>query len=181
MNKILAMVAGDFTPHSIVKLAVMRRMADLRIDLSVACQVAEATAERLITRGSIGWDEYIFLRPDDATERAEGLDITIISSSNTSPLIKWGLMSGDPAFMRVSNLVEPDRHFFPRRIEINYADVAAGRCSGDRSEQPIDQSRRASLASHGIHAEPVIVFPLGEIVNGALTQLPIGSEVANSV
>jgi hypothetical protein len=51
---------------------------------------------------------------------------------------------------------------------------------GGRSGGPgysINERRRESLAREGIHAEPIIVFPIGEIVNGALAQLRALDEI----
>ncbi len=147
----------QYCPLDIVKLAVMRRLFELRIDLALSLEVASAGAGSLIGGGGLDWDDYIFLRPDDATPAATRP--RIVTPPGVSRLSLYGLTRCDPADMMVQHLVEPDRFLHPRRP--TDADGSGG----------VDPARREHLARQGIHAEPVIIFPIGEIVNGALAQL----------
>lgn len=56
--------------------------------------------------------------------------------------------------MRVASFTEPFDSVFQRRI----------RSGGE--DRPIDVERRAALNRQVIFAEPVVIFPFGEIVNG---------------
>src|SRR5262245_35231283 len=49
----------------VVKLAIMRRLADLQIALAVSKEIAEVTANDLERGNAIDWDLHIFLRPDE--------------------------------------------------------------------------------------------------------------------
>lgn len=145
-----------YSALDVVKLAVMRRMADMQLSLAVSQEIAEGAADRLLETGKIDWNLHIFLTPKAATS---GPTIEIAGSS---PLMAYSPTVGDARNIRVSDHTEPfeGTGFLNRRIR--------NPLSQDR---PIDQDRRENLARQGVHAEPVIVFPLGEIVNGALAQL----------
>lgn len=41
----------------------------------------------------------------------------------------------------------------------------------DDENRPINPERRDALARIGYHVEPILIMPIGEIVNGALLQL----------
>jgi hypothetical protein len=157
----------SYSALDVVRLAVMRRMADMRVDLSVAKEIAEAAAENLTRHGRIHWNQYIFLRPTAATE--EDVKFEVIMASGMSKLTKYGATIGDPAYMRVSDLVEPDRFIFPRRPRVSLAERLPTGITKDVED--VDDVTRERLARAGVHAEPVIVFPIGEIANGALAQL----------
>ncbi len=147
-----------YSALDVVKLAIMRRMADLSIDLSVSKRVAEEAAAALAKNNEIDWGLFISLRPKAATD--ESVSINVVTYT---PLGSFGPTIGDARNMRVSDFVEPFEGIglFDRRRR-------TARFSDDR---PIDAERREVLARMGIHAEPVIIFPLGEVVNGALAQL----------
>jgi DNA-binding transcriptional MerR regulator len=150
-----------YSKLDVVKLAIMRRMADMKIALSMAREVADGAAEELLSRGEMDWNFYLTFRPDNATQKP--FDVTIISSSN-SPFISYSPMHGDPMHMLVHDLVYPlERGFIlPRRDRELFQDYQS---------RKINPARREALAREGIHAEPAIIFPLGEIVNGTLAQL----------
>ncbi|MNT21619.1 hypothetical protein D3C72_1569640 [compost metagenome] len=61
--------------------------------------------------------------------------------------------------MRVAHFTEPLESVFGRR----------DRTGGD--ERPMNPQRREEFARRGIFAEPVVIFPFGEIVNGTLLQV----------
>lgn len=147
-----------YSKADIVKLAIMRRMADLQVALAVSKEIAEGTVARLLRDtpgGSFPWDFLITLRPRAATH--ETVDVTFVTPNGQSPLAKYSPIIGDPRNIRLAALIEPP---FNRR-----------RPAYDANAHEIDESLREAQARLGIHAEPVIVIPLGEIVNGTLAQL----------
>ena len=151
-----------------VKLAIMRRLSDLRVDLAVAREIAEEASAELERRRQTDWNEYLFIRPDEATEKPV---LAIIAASPMSKLaVKYGSTIGDPALMRVSDRVEPNRFMFQRRSKPKDIDPDNW-VSDDPREHPVNETLRDAWARMGVHAEPVIIFPLGEIVNGTLAQL----------
>ena len=153
-----------YSKIDIVKLSIMRRMADLSVALSVSIEIATAAAEQLAaSAGEFDWNLYISLRPKTAT--AQSAEVVTPGGA----LAKYDPVYGDPFHMRVSHFVEVFDGVFSRRSKPSLADVHAGKAKGD--DRPIDPERRKQLARNGIHAEPVIIFPLGEVVNGALLQL----------
>ena len=147
------------------KLAPMRRLDELKIALSVSTEIVEEAARILEQNGAIDWDLYIFLRAPSSSHPME-----IVSSP---VLAKYSPTVGDPRNMRVSDYVEAFEGILSRRVQHNL--IALNAMSEDEreraAERRIDPARREQLARQGIHAEPVIIFPLGEIVNGALAQL----------
>lgn len=146
-----------YSACDVVKLAIMRRMADLSVDLSISKKIAEAAVDELIKKGQMDWNQFIFLRPKTATE--EKISFQMFGSS---PLMEFSPTIGDAQHMRLAQFVEPFEGIgiFDRRDRVSFSD-----------ERPINPARREMAARAGIHAEPVIVFPLGEVVNGALQQL----------
>lgn len=153
-----------YSAIDIVKLAIMRRCDDLKLALSTAVDIAEGVEEEFRKGYPIEWDTFIFLRP-----RSEENRVTIISSGGR--LSKYGLVVGDARNMRVSDFVEQFEGVISRRSKSHLGDPNYS------SNRPIDPERREALARQGLHSEPVIIFPLGEIVNGALAQLREINEV----
>jgi len=151
-----------YSALDIIKLAIMRRLANLQIDLSVSRTIIEDTEKIIGQHGEVEWNLYLVmpLRDPEAP-------IQIVGSSNMR-FLGFGPMIGDPWNIRLSTLTEPfeDTGIASRRRKPTVEQML----SGD-DERPIDPQRREVLAANGIHAEPVIVFPLGEIVNGTLAQL----------
>lgn len=146
-----------YSALDVVQLAVMRRMADLHIALRDSVEIAKLTRERLAKRDGIDWNFFIFLKMSGAT--APELQVEILSST---PWAKYSPTHGDAYDMRLSHFIEPfeGTGLGNRRVKKPGSD-----------EKPIDPKRREALARIGIHAEPIVVFPLGEIANGALAQL----------
>lgn len=145
-----------YSALDVVKLAVMRRMADLSIDLSLSKTIAETAAAELARDGQIDWDLYIFLTPKAATENA-----SVLIGAGLTP---FSPTVGDPQNMNLDSLVYPGGRgssILDRR----------DRKPADRSRGVMNDAKREALARRGVHAEPVIAFPLGEVVNGALAQL----------
>lgn len=147
-----------YSALDVVKLAVMRRIADLRIDLSIAKEIAGEAERMLVERGEVPWSLHIQFKPEDATKKES--NITIAASAGYSLLsLKYGAIQGDAWGMNVARFTEPFESVFQRRE----------RTGSD--ERPIDPVRRDFFARQGIHAEPAVIYPLGEIVNGTLAQL----------
>jgi len=142
----------------IVKLALMRRVADLRMELAVAREIA-SEAERMLLEGrEISWALHISFKPRDATQ--EDLKFKIVASAGYNVLsLKYGAIQGDAREMRVSHFTEPFDSIFRRRKRTG------------TDERPLDPTRRDTLAKAGVHAEPAVIFPFGEIVNGTLLQI----------
>lgn len=148
-----------YAPIDIVKLAILRRTDDLGIALSTGREIAEGASEVLLRDGGMDWNLHIFLRPrKDET-------LTIMTSGDG--LAKFEPSIGDARKMPVSHFTESfeGTGIFNRRKKSRITDPDYS------NERPIDPERRETLARQGIHAEPVVVFPLGEIVNGTLAQL----------
>ncbi|TIR54876.1 MAG: hypothetical protein E5X28_09240, partial [Mesorhizobium sp.] len=99
-----------YTALDVVKIAIMRRLADLRVDLSVAKEIAEATA--MIVAGPrfddtpsslLKWDSYLFMRPEEATEKV--IDLQIAATSPLEVLDKYGLLEGlSPEHWRLTQI-----------------------------------------------------------------------------
>jgi len=147
-----------YSAIDIVKLALMRRIADLGLDLDVGRDFAAAAEEDLLGGEEIDWNLYCTIRRDDATQSR--IQFNIISPVHSRLSTMYHAIQGDPRDMRVSMFVEPFEDMWPRRVRKRFEE-----------ERPIDPARRAILARSGIHAEPVVIFPFGEIVNATLLQV----------
>lgn len=161
-----------YSAVDVVKLAIMRRTSDLCIDLSKGKQIAEAATEELTDSGVVDWNEIIYLRASDLSPSQGYRPPSSLEHSPdpfATPLERCGSYMMDPARQRVSDLVEPDPKVFPRRRRER--EMSRRRSSGDIPPEPINEKLRQKHAEQGYHAEPVIIFPVGEIVNGALLQL----------
>lgn len=148
-----------YSAIDIVKLALMRRIADLGLDLAIGRELAQE-AERLLLSGrDVEWNLHLSIRKRDATHQT--INVEIIGSSGHTPLsLKYGATVGDARDMRVSNYTEQFESIFSRRNRTFLSE-----------DRPVDPAKRAALARAGIHAEPALIFPFGEIVNGALLQV----------
>jgi DNA-binding transcriptional MerR regulator len=148
-----------YSALDIVKLALMRRIADLGLDLAIGRDLA-TEAERLLLEGrEIEWELHLTIRKREATH--EPVRIEVVASAGYSALsLKYEQVVGDAQDMLVSRFTEPLESMFSRRTR-NW--MVEGR--------PIDPQKRALLARAGLHAEPALIFPFGEIVNGALLQI----------
>lgn len=147
-----------YSPLDIVKLALMRRVADLGLELGVGRDLAGEAERMLLSGRPPSWHEYLSMRPKTATRDTSST--SIIASAGYSLLaLYYNATVGDAHEMRVASFTEPFDSVFQRRI----------RTGGE--DRPIDVKRRAALARQGIFAEPVVIFPFGEIVNGTLLQI----------
>lgn len=143
-----------YSPLDVVKLAIMRRLFDFGVDITYIKELAEDVAETLAERGEIEWHRYSMIRPKQP-------GIQIIGSSRS---MQFDYHIGNPRDMRVSSFVEPP---FPRFKE--RSPDPAKRFQQDKFE--IDPEKRDFLATQGMHAEPVLIFPVGEVANGVILQL----------
>lgn len=157
-----------YSALDIVRLAVMRRLSDFSISLAVCKEIADAAADEVIAKGEMDWFLSLTLCARHVSGAPE-TGFTLIGHSQESPLNKYGAVLGDWHNMRVSNLVEPLESVIQRRDR------------GGSEERPMNPDRRAYFARRGIHAEPAIFFPIGEIVNGALAQLGAIDEAQASI
>jgi len=128
------------------------------VALPISKEIAEASAAGLITdtsESSFSWDMYISLSPKSATRQMS--EVKMVQSDGGSPLARFSPFLGDPWNIRLAAIVDPP---FNRRRPASHSEA-----------HQIDESLREVQARLGIHAEPVIIIPLGEIVNGTLAQL----------
>jgi hypothetical protein len=148
-----------YSALDIVKLALMRRIADLGLDLAIGRELA-AEAERLLLEGRpIEWGLHLTIHNKEATH--EPIKIEIVASAGYDTLsLKYSAMVGDARDMIVSHFTEPFETIFSRRTRKWMVE-----------DRPIDPRKRALLARAGMHAEPALIFPFGEIINGALLQV----------
>lgn len=148
-----------YSALDIVKLALMRRIADLGLDLQIGRDLA-SEAERLLLAGrEIEWNFHLTIRKSEATHK--DIHVEIVASAGHSLLsLHYGAIVGDARDMLVSHFTEPLESIFRRRTRTRFSE-----------ERPIDPKKRAALARAGIHAEPALIFPFGEIVNGAVLQI----------
>lgn len=153
-----------YSALDVVKLAIMRRTADLELALATGVEIAEDAAERLEKQGSFDWNYYLSFHPRNASA-GDGINIT----NSEAEMAKLRSITGDPDNMRVSHFVETFESTFSRRDKPSLAKLREAKAKS--GERPINPDKRYALARMGFHAEPVIIFPLGEIVNGTLVQL----------
>lgn len=159
-----------YSASDVVKLAIMRRCDDLKIALSTSTDLAESVEKLLADGQTIDWDFYVFLRPR-SENTAQNVEVAVYPAPDG--LSKYDTTTEDPFLIRLSRLVEShfEGLFGNRRKKRGLNDP-------DYSEdRPVIPERREAFARQGFHAEPVIVFPLGEIVNGTLAQLRALDEV----
>jgi DNA-binding transcriptional MerR regulator len=148
-----------YSALDIVKLALMRRIADLGLELDIGRDLAGEAERTLLEGRAVEWDLYLTIRKDEATHK--DVQFTVVASAGYSLLaLKYNAGVGDARHMLVSQFTEPLESVFRRRRKRVGAD-----------EQPMDPRRREALAKAGVHAEPALIFPFGEIVNGALLQV----------
>src|SRR4051812_3937134 len=83
-----------YSALDIVKLAIMRRIADLGLDLGIGRELA-AEAERLLLEGRpIQWELHLTIRKKEATH--EPIKVEIVASAGYDVLsLKYGAIVGD--------------------------------------------------------------------------------------
>jgi hypothetical protein len=148
-----------YSAIDVVKLGLMRRVADLGLDLSIARDLA-SDAERMLLEGrDVPWELHLSIKKQDATQR--GVTFEVVASAGYSLLaLKYGAVVGDARDLMVAHFTEPFESIFRRRTRVFLEE-----------RHSMDPVRRDALAKAGLYAEPAIIFPFGEIVNGTLLQL----------
>lgn len=147
-----------YSAIDIVKLGLMRRIADLGLDLNIGRDLADEAERKLLAERKVPWELHLSIKKQDATHK--DIDFQLVASAGHSVLsLKYGAMVGDAREMIVSHFTEPMESVFRRRKRTRTDD------------RPIDPRRREALAKAGIYAEPALIFPFGEIVNGTLLQI----------
>jgi len=143
-----------YSELDVVKLAIMRRLADLRVDLKVGKEIAEETAALLTKDGEVPWGLCLFIQADEMDFRPLEIEV---QGKRLSPLFtKYGGAVID---------------FAETRLEFAVGEVVS-KARRQKISLPKDApDNRTYWARKGVHFEPAIVFPLGEIVNGTLLQL----------
>ena len=147
-----------YSAIDIVKLALMRRIADFGIDLSIGRDLASEAERLLLSDRGVEWELHLSIKKREATH--EEIKVEIISAGYSTLSLHYGATVGDSRDMRVSNFTESFESMFSRRTKEFLVE-----------ERPIDPDKRDALARAGVHAEPALIFPFGEIVNGALVQI----------
>lgn len=158
-----------YSPLDVVRVAVMRRLADFRIDLSVSKSIADACVDELDKQGSIAWEEVVEHRMHEATEPPP-YQLRVAARAGYSPLAALGSKRHDWVEVRLTEILEPPfgTDFEARRT--SPSNIAGLRQGYDHLGK-LHPEVRAEMARQGIHAEPVLLIPVGEIVNGTLLQL----------
>lgn len=152
----------------IVKLAIMSRMSDLNIPLVVSRSIAEAVVKNDLKKET-SWNLHIFIRPRQMEK------LRAAAESGSIPITLLTPRDFDARYMRVADYtgaVNPSQSGLESAIRERRTEKIGF------VEPEIDDAKREALARKGVHAEPVIIFPLGEIVNGTLTQLRAIDEAA---
>lgn len=140
-----------------VKAAIMARLSFFGVPADKAARMAEYAERRLDERGRLPWDEFVsvsFIERD--TRRPE----TFISAGFDPEHLALGIEHGDAAEITVSHFSEG--HVDAARWGFG---LRARTAEGD-----VNEDDRAKLAAKGIHAEPFLFFPLGEVVNAVIAQ-----------
>jgi hypothetical protein len=136
-----------YSKRDVVKLAIMRRVANLGIGLQGARDMAEMIAETLRQKGKIRWAAALVIH------------------SGPGPMIAQ-VKGGLPELAAISKEMQGDAAHV-----VSYA-VFERLLLADHSSAPEDPEERFEwLARRGVHPEAVVIFPVGGIVNGVLAQL----------
>lgn len=139
-----------------VKTAIMVRFSFFGVPADKAAQIAEYAARRLSERGSLPWDEILVISfaGRDTPKR------TFIAAGYDAEHLELGIQHGDAGELKISDYSEW------------YADAVRWidgiRLRDDDGE--INQESREKLALSGLHAEPFLFFPLGEVVNAVIAR-----------
>lgn len=147
-----------YSAIDIVKLALMRRIADFGLNLSIGRDLASEAERLLLSDRGVEWELHLSIKKREATH--EEIKVEMISAGYSTLSLHYGATVGDSRDMRVSNFTETFESMFSRRTKDFLVE-----------ERPIDPDKRDALARAGVHAEPALIFPFGEIVNGALVQI----------
>lgn len=134
-----------------IKIGVMVRLTAFGIPVTKAARFAAYVEQRYVDDTPLRWNEFSQI----SFKSQINPDAELILSSN-APAMDLGLSEGDTEHLRVSSFAEWFRGVIPNRRD---------------GEGDIVPERRTELAKAGIHAEPFLFFPLGEVVNGIRAQV----------
>lgn len=140
----------------VAKLALMRRLFDLGIKLETAKNLAEASVAAM-KAGTLKWETIVCLRPGGTASEASAFTVQVYPPSS-DPLAPYSPITGDFRNMRLDHFLGTSGN---------------GRYDGPPDKngmRTLNPETRAAYAAAGIHAEPVVIVPVGEIVFGALLQ-----------
>lgn len=160
-----------YSPLDVVKLAIIARLSRFAIPITYSNELAKYVVNQLEEKGGVTWELYSALGGE--------LDKSVWRELGPTEEMRLALSIGDLHNIRVSTFTEGNL-LLNRRENTdlpkgNKAEVVArlaqlfGFAPGPGN--PIIPEKRASHARQGGHAEPVLIVPVGEIVNGALLQL----------
>lgn len=141
-----------YSAVDVVKIAILSRFAAFGIPVDEASNVADVSGETLRGGGRIDWNDFL---PFCFTTLRSSVRSRSIYADGSQDLTLLGVSTAEPEELRVSTFTEWFRGTHRRR-------------DGSLKIVPGDRER---LARAGIHAEPFLYFPLGEIVNATLLQV----------
>ena len=135
------------------KVAVLRWLGDFGIGIERAGVLADALGDHLRKKGALPWDDFVVIYADSLGPKQSA----IRTVAGVSPLAAFGLHGSDANDWPIAAATE-----------------GKFRGTGNRRRDAsgnIVPERREKLARRGIHAEPALIFPIGEIVNATLLRL----------
>lgn len=154
----------------VIELAILRRTDDLGIRLPTAINFVGAVLSYLEKRGGIDWSARVSFHPTTGASSSGRITIDMTYAD----LSAYGLITGDAADDRVSRYTESFEGVVCRRRR----KWRIGKPKPEDAGRVIPEIRD-ELARRQIHAEPVIIFPIGEVVNAVLLQLAEMHEAAH--
>ncbi|MEM7223002.1 MAG: MerR family transcriptional regulator [Pseudomonadota bacterium] len=146
-----------YSPIDIVKLALMARLASFGISVQYSKSLITMVEKIFAVEVTFDWDWYfainyqyeISVKVPEKFKHLGPLELQ-------HPQLWRDFKLGDPVDLRVSDFVEVQGLPHMRR---------------DQGQGPVIPERRREWAAKGYHAEPALILPIGEIVNGTLIQL----------
>ena len=133
----------------------MGRLARFGIPGGTSAHVAELIVSELVRRGEIEWQLHLAFRASRDDPNAFKVEMVV-----SNPLMRFDPRVGDAHKVRVDQFTEPFEGVVRRRIHTE-----------NPEDRRIDAAARDHWARQAIHAEPCLIFPVGEIVNAVWLRL----------
>jgi len=184
-----------YSSLDIVKLAIMRRGYDLHLTLARSVDLANSSIDYLKQKGGMEWDLRLVLRPIEEAE-LERRNISVRHIGGFHALSKYFPAIDDPLNENLARVLEAA--YYPEtRVKLSLGEQMEQRKKQDedlknailmadpsfdtsqehqdrrelKSNLEVDSAKREYFARGGVFAEPVIVFPLGNTINGTLLMI----------